>query len=139
MSTVPWIWTTNLILDLIGYFLEVLSWFSLTWVILGAAIAIPLLKQPLYIIPIVVICAFVTGLILRWFAKGVYKRKTGRMLFTAILCLLVTITLTLTIILMTLPIAQVISLMGQLVLYAASSVALFIGLAKHKVLADQNL
>ncbi len=136
MVRVDWHWTTNLILDLIGYNIQMFSWACFIW--LPIAISFKIAEFGAHLIAIVILLLVLFGFTCSWFSLGIYKRRRGRMLMLAFLCVGLNGWLPLSTVFTSLRSSKVAaSIMPSppfAVLYVIAGVTLLIGLARRKVL-----
>ena len=138
MFAVDWFWTINLMLDLIGYNLELCSWVCLIWLPFGIPIIARSSGAPFHLAAILFVLSVLVGLTFCWFSKGIYKRRRGRMLVLASLFLAFWGWAPLSGVFSPLAGSKLVGLIGAsppgAILYAGAGVTLLIGLAQRKAL-----
>jgi len=80
MLTAHWLSILNLILDLMGYLLDLAFWVLVTWYAIGAVFLARFLGGPIYMTPGLVAVSVLMGLGCGWLSRGIYNRKIGRMM-----------------------------------------------------------
>lgn len=137
MITINWQWTINLMLDLIGYNLEMFSWACFIW--LPIAIAFKAAEFGVHLIAIVIMVLVIIGYTCWWLSHGIYQRRRGRMLAVAFLCLALCGWIPLSTVFTSLSSQKVVASVNpsppNAVLYAVAGVTLLVGLARRKALA----
>jgi hypothetical protein len=138
MIKADWRWTTNLMLDLIGYNLQMFSWACFIW--LPIAIALKAAEFGGHLIAVVIMILIITGFACWWFSLGIYERKRGRMLVLAFFCLVIWGWIPLSTAFTSLGSSKAVASINpsppSAVLYAIAGVTLLVGLARRKTLEE---